>query len=106
MAKKTRQGPFQNRVKDIRDNELNLTQQNIVDRLKKRGITISVPYLSQIEAGLKHIPYGLAVAICEELGYDSARVTEIFLPNNFTGSLECISPNSPDQQTSKLPKTG
>lgn len=88
MAKQTRQGPYQNRVKEIRETELDLTQQNIVDRLKERGISISTAYLSQIEAGLKHIPYGLAVAICEELGYESARVTEIFLPENFTGSLE------------------
>jgi len=77
-------GPYKNRMKEYR--ELVMTQAELAERLRKRGFKASESYISQIEAGLKNIPYGLAVAICEELGIGSAKVTEIFLPKYFTGS--------------------
>lgn len=91
MGRHTRQGPYKNRVKEIRKSQ-NITQGELAEKLRKRGFKVTVAYISQIEAGLKHIPYGLALAICEELGYKSNNVTEIFLPDAFTGSLGLTSP--------------
>lgn len=88
MSKATRQGPYKNRLKEFREEVVKITQSELANRLKKRGFRVSESYLSQIEAGLKHIPYGLAIALCEELGYSSDKVTEIFLPCSFTGSQE------------------
>lgn len=102
MARETRQGPFQNKVKEVRENEAFITQKELAYRLKKRGFSVTSAYVSQIEAGLKHIPYGLAVAICEELGYQTNRVTEIFLPENYTDSLDVVV----SEPTPTLPKTG
>lgn len=84
MSKILREGPFKNRLKEFR--EPIMTQKELSERLKKRGFKASVGYLSQIEAGFKHIPYGLAVAICEELGKPVNEVTCIFLPSSFAGS--------------------
>lgn len=83
-----RQGNFKNKTKQIREGETTLTQEQLAEALRNRGFRVTGAYISQIEAGLKHVPYGLAIAICEELGYQSDQVTDIFLPENFTGSLE------------------
>lgn len=80
-----RTGPFKNNLAQFR-NIADVTQGQLSERLKKRGFSVTGSYISQIEAGLKNIPYGLAIAICEELGYDHSQVTEIFLPEYFTGS--------------------
>lgn len=82
-----RQGPYKNKVKEYRE-PVGISQNVLAERLQKRGFRASGAYISQIEAGLKHIPYGLAVAICEELGMVPEQVTEIFLPEYFTASLE------------------
>jgi len=75
-------GPYKNRLKEFR--EPLMTQDELADRLKQRGFQASGSYISQIESGFKYIPYGLAVAICEELGLEPIKVTEIFLPKYFT----------------------
>lgn len=80
-------GPYKNKTKDYRK-ALKISQNELAVRLKERGFRASGAYISQIEAGLKRVPYGLAVAICEELGLDSRQVTEIFLPQYFTVSLQ------------------
>jgi transcriptional regulator with XRE-family HTH domain len=84
-----RQGPYKNLVKSQRENlEPKTTQEDLAEHLRKRGFRVTGAYISQIEAGLKRIPYDLAIAICEELGFDKSKVTEIFLPINYTDSLE------------------
>jgi transcriptional regulator with XRE-family HTH domain len=98
--KAKKQGRYKNTVKAIRESK-NITQKVLVEKLKARGFQISESYLSQIESGFKHIPYGLAVAICEELGFESNYVTEIFLPSFFTGSE-----NNSVNYISELPLTG
>lgn len=65
-----------------------MSQAALAERLRKRGFKVTSSYISQIEAGQKHIPYGLAIAITEELGMNPNRVTEIFLPDSFTGGYE------------------
>jgi transcriptional regulator with XRE-family HTH domain len=83
-----RMGPFKNKVKEIREKLIpRLSQKELAERLRKRGFDASGAYISQIEAGLKDVPYRLAVAICEELGHDKKAVTEIFLTIDITGSL-------------------
>lgn len=82
-----RKGPYHNKVREYRKIS-GVTQTGLAERLRRRGFRASGAYISQIEAGLKHIPYGLAVAICEELGLESHQVTEIFLPEHFTIGLE------------------
>lgn len=81
------QGPYKNKVKEYR-NAKGYSQTELAKRLNNRGFRASGAYISQIEAGLKRVPYSLAVAICQELGMQSSQVTEIFLPSNYTGSLE------------------
>ena len=73
MGRAARQGPYKNKVKDKRE-DFGITQEELAKRLKERGFKASAAYISQIEAGLKHVPYGLAVAICEELGLKSSEV--------------------------------
>jgi len=87
VQKISRQGKYKNKVKHYREN-IGITQEELAEKLKSRGLKASGAYISQIEAGLKNIPYGLAVAICQELGFHANRVTDIFLPDNFTGSLD------------------
>jgi transcriptional regulator with XRE-family HTH domain len=79
-------GKYKNKVKEYRE-AIPITQEELAERLRKRGLKATGAYISQIESGLKNVPYGLAVAICEELGLDCYQVTEIFLPQYFTGSL-------------------
>jgi len=86
MQRKFLQGPYKNKVKKYRE-ALDISQAELALRLKKRGLEASGSYISMIEAGLKKgIPYGLAVAITEELGLNPSQVTDIFLPSAFTGS--------------------
>lgn len=81
-----RQGPYKNKVKEYRV-KAKISQSELAEKLKLRGFRATGSYISQIESGLKRVPYGLAVAICEELGIDNKQVTEIFLPKYFTASL-------------------
>ena len=79
-------GQYTNKVREFR--ELQMTQEELARRLKKRGFRVTGSYICQIEAGLKHIPYGLALAITEELGFEAECVTVVFLPEPFTSSKE------------------
>ncbi len=81
-------GPFKNRVKEIRVSLVpKVSQSELSKRLISRGFEATASYISQIESWHKDIPYRLAVAICEELGYDKSKVTDVFLTINLTGSL-------------------
>lgn len=82
-----RYGPYKNKAKEYRQLR-KMTQVDLARRLQNRGFRASGAYISQIEAGLKRVPYGLALAICEELGLESNQVTEVFLPQYFTASLQ------------------
>ncbi|MHB8183671.1 MAG: helix-turn-helix domain-containing protein [Candidatus Desulforudaceae bacterium] len=85
MVKQLRIGPYSNHVRARRES-ISITQEQLAKRLALKGFKVTASYISQIEAGLKHIPYGLAIAITEALGYETAQVTGIFLPESFTGS--------------------
>lgn len=82
-----RSGPYSNKTKEYRQLR-KMTQIDLARRLQNRGFRASGAYISQIEAGLKRVPYGLALAICEELGLESKQVTEVFLPQYFTAGLK------------------
>jgi transcriptional regulator with XRE-family HTH domain len=97
-------GPYKNKLKKYREAKLTpqpMTQQALAERLKKRGFRVTASYISQIESGFKHIPYGLAIAICEELGLEPSQAPEVFLPSSFTGSE-----NSYKEQAATLDATG
>ena len=86
-----------NKLKDFR--EPAMTQKRLAEKLRNRGFRVTESYMSQIEAGLKHIPYGLAIAIAEEVLGDPRRVTEIFLPESFTGSESELSATSEERKS-------
>lgn len=92
-----RQGPYKNNLKKMRESVM--SQIELANKLKSRGFSVTPSYICQIEAGLKHIPYGLAVAICEELNYSASKVIDIFPPSSFTGSEKTL-----DEQSATLDK--
>jgi hypothetical protein len=55
-----------------------VTQEDSAERLRKCAFKATGAYIRQIEFGFRNMPYGLAGAICEKLGFDCHQDTENF----------------------------